>query len=276
MNNPAEYPGRAFIKMHGLMNHFVIVDARTESFSPTVSEIERICNPAVGIGADELIVMEPSDRADIFMRIYNADGREVEACGNATRCVAWLLFEEGGVEDSSIETLAGLLECQRAGEQMVRATMGRVSRDWQSIPLSEERDTLHLGIANGRLSDPVAVVVGNPHAVFFVDDLDAVDMLADAPRLQNDKLFPNAANIEAVEVIGPERLRMKVYERGAGLTMACGSGACAAAFAAKARGLVVGNRIDVELPGGTVQIDVSDDDRVVMTGPIAFCFRGEF
>lgn len=276
MNNPAEYPGRAFIKMHGLMNHFVIVDARTESFSPTVSEIERICNPAVGIGADELIVMEPSDRADIFMRIYNADGREVEACGNATRCVAWLLFEEGGVEDSSIETLAGLLECQRAGEQMVRATMGRVSRDWQSIPLSEERDTLHLGIANGRLSDPVAVVVGNPHAVFFVDDLDAVDMLADAPRLQNDKLFPNAANIEAVEVTGPDRLRMKVYERGAGLTLACGSGACAAAFAAKARGLVVGNRISVELPGGTVQIDVSDDDRVVMTGPIAFCFRGEF
>ena len=153
--------GRRFTKMHGLRNHFVIVDAREDSFSPSCSEIVRICDPAIGVGADELIIVEQSrSGADAFMRILNGDGREVEACGNALRCVAWLLFEESGKDDVVVETLAGQLPCRRAGDMQVRAAMGKISMDWQSVPLAEECDTLHIGIGSG------AIMLVDPGSLF--------------------------------------------------------------------------------------------------------------
>lgn len=267
--------GTPFVKMHGTQNHFVIVDARKDAFSPSVADIEEICDSKSGIGADELIVIEPAQSgSDVFMRIFNVDGREVEACGNATRCVAWILFEEGETDKATIETLAGELICHKAGDKRVSATMGKVSREWQAVPLSEERDTLHLDLVSGGLSDPVAVNVGNPHAVFFVDDLDAIDILADAPPVQKEDLFPNGVNVGVAQVLGPNKMRLKVYERGVGLTMACGSGACAAVFAAQQRGLLGSSPVDVDLPGGTVTIEIRDDATAVMTGPVAYSFNG--
>ena len=268
-------PGRPFIKMHGLLNHFVIVDGRVDPFTPSSEDVAHLCNPTVGIGADELIIMEPSSGgADVFMRIYNLDGREVEACGNATRCVAWLLFEEARSDRVTIETLAGLLHCQRVGDMMVSAEMGRITMDWQSVPLAEERDTLHLGLVSGSLSDPVAVNVGNPHAVFFVDDLDSIDVLSDARPVQTDPLFPEQVNVGVAQIMTPDKMRLSVYERGAGLTMACGSGACAAVYAAQKRGLTDSAEMQVDLPGGTIMIEIRADDTAVMTGPVAVSFSG--
>jgi diaminopimelate epimerase len=267
--------GTPFVKMHGAQNHFVIVDARTTPFAPSKSDIAEICNPATGIGADELIVIEPStSEAAAFMRIFNGDGREVEACGNATRCVAWMLCEEKGVEELVIQTLAGDLECRRVGEEQISATMGKVRMDWQSVPLSRPSDNLHLDLNSGALSDPVALNVGNPHVVFFVDDLDEIDVTAVAIPIQENDLFPDGVNVGVAQVLGPRRMRLVVYERGAGLTMACGSGACAAVFAAQQRHLTESPAMQVELPGGTVSIEIRDDDTAVMTGPIAYCIDG--
>ena len=269
--------GRRFTKMHGLRNHFVIVDAREDSFSPSRSEIVRICDPAIGVGADELIIVEQSGSgADAFMRILNGDGREVEACGNALRCVAWLLFEESGKDDVVVETLAGQLPCRRVGDMQVRAAMGKICMDWQSVPLSEECDTLHIGISSGALEDPVALNVGNPHAVFFVNDIDDMNMESDAPAIQENILFPNGVNVTAAQMINGRKMRSIVYERGAGLTMACGSAACAAVFAARQRGLTDATEVEVELPGGIVRIEIQEDDTAMMTGPVAFSFRGHF
>lgn len=269
--------GRRFTKMHGLRNHFVIVDGRKDSFAPSREEIVRICDPAIGVGADELIIIELSESgADAFMRIFNGDGREVEACGNALRCVAWLLFEESGEDDVVVETLAGQLPCQRVGDMQVRAAMGKVSMDWQSVPLSGERDTLHVGISSGALDDPVALNVGNPHAVFFVNDIGDMDMEAEAPAIQENDLFPNGVNVTAAQMLNEQKMRLLVYERGAGLTMACGSAACAAVFAARQRGLTNETEMEVELPGGVVTIEIQEDNTALMTGPVAFSFSGNF
>jgi len=161
-----------------------------------------------------------------------------------------------------------------ASRQQVTATMGKVSMAWQDVPLSEQRDTLHLGLVSGALRDPVALSVGNPHAVFFVDELDRVDVATDAPPVQEDSLFPDGVNVGVAQILGPQSMRLIVYERGAGLTMACGSGACAAVFAAQQRELSDSSSMRVELPGGTVVIEIRDDDTAVMTGPVAFSFSG--
>jgi len=269
--------GRPFIKMNGLRNHFVIIDAREDPFDPDTPEAVRICDQQVGVGADQLIIMERARTvpdADTFMRIINMDGREAEACGNATRCVAWLLLEEQQCDSVTIETLAGALRCERTGERRVRCEMGRVSMDWRRIPLREAHDTLHLDIGNGPLSDAAAASVGNPHAVFFVDDLDAIDVARLAPPLQAHPLFPEQANIGVAQIQDGARMRLSVYERGAGLTMACGSGACAAVFVAGARGLLDARRASIELPGGTVDIEIRADDVALMTGPVDFNFEG--
>ncbi len=274
MTESVRRDGRPFIKMHGLRNHFVIVDVRNDAWSPAVEEIVRICDVQTGVGADQLILIEQADSALAFMRILNTDGREAEACGNATRCVAWLLLEETGSDSVQLETRAGVLRCDRAGDQQVRCEMGKVSMDWQRIPLAAAEDTLHLGIGAGELQDPAAVNVGNPHAVFFVDDLDAIDIRTLGPVIQQNPVFPQQANVGVAQLLGNDRIRLVVFERGAGLTMACGSGACAAVFAARARGLTTAAQVTVSLPGGDVQIEIRDDDVAVMTGPVAFSFAG--
>jgi len=262
--------------MHGLRNHFVIVDARDEPFRPTVADIVRICDAQVGVGADQLVVLEPvrGDGANVFMRLYNVDGREVEACGNATRCVAWLLLEESGRDEVVVETVAGRLRCRRAGGQRVSCDMGRISLDWRKVPLARDADTLHVGVSSGPLADGVALSIGNPHVVYFVPDLQSVDVPRHAAPIQKNAMFPNEVNVGVAQLVDASTLKLVVYERGVGLTMACGSGACVAAYAARARGLTTADSIRVELPGGSVDIEIRPDDTAVMTGPVAFCFSG--
>lgn len=268
--------GRPFIKMHGLGNDFVVVDARAEPFPLTDALAQAIADRREGVGCDQLLILEPptNGSADVFMRIRNHDGGEVGACGNGTRCVASLVMGELGREAIVIETAAGLLKAKSAGPGQVTVDMGAARLDWQDIPLAEERDTLHLAIGNGPLADPVGVNMGNPHAVFFVEDVESLPLEELGPPLEHHALFPERANIGAAQVIGPDRLRLRVWERGAGLTRACGTGACAAAVAAARRGLT-GRKVEVVLDGGSLTLEWLDNGHVEMTGPVATAFHGE-
>ncbi|WP_340116078.1 diaminopimelate epimerase [Pelagibius sp. 7325] len=266
---------RPFIKMHGLGNDFVVVDARTEPFPLTDALAKAIADRREGVGCDQLLILEPpaNGSADVFMRIRNHDGGEVGACGNGTRCVAALVMGELGRDAIIIETSAGLLRAKAAGPGRVTVDMGEARLGWRDIPLSEERDTLDLGIGNGPLQDPVGVNMGNPHAVFFIDNVESLPLEELGPPLEHHPLFPERANIGAAEVIGKDRLRLRVWERGAGLTRACGTGACAAAVAAARRGLT-GRKVEVVLDGGSLTIEWLDNGHVEMTGPVATAFHG--
>lgn len=268
---------RPFIKMHGLGNHFVIVDARAERYAPDVATIRRICDPRLGVGADQLVVIEAArvSGADAFMRLYNVDGREVGACGNATRCVAWLLMEEQGADRVAVETLAGVLGCKRSADLTVTCDMGELRSDWKSIPLSRDPGSARLDFAGAGLTDGVTVNIGNPHVVFFVDNPDAIDLEDAAPKIQADSLFVESVNVNVASVTASNAISLIVYERGAGLTMACGSGACATVWAARRRHLVADGPVDVRLPGGIVRIEITGDNRAIMTGPVAYAFKGE-
>lgn len=265
----------SFRKMHGLGNDFVVIDARHQSVDLTPDSVRALADRRLGIGCDQLIVFgEPTERlADVAMAIHNADGGEVAACGNATRCVASLALAETDKDHVIIETRAGLLDAERTDDGRVAVDMGLARLDWRDIPLAEAVDTLHLPVSAAPLADPVAVSMGNPHAVFFVDDVVTVELATLGPVLETDAMFPERANIGIAQVTGPDRLRLRVWERGAGLTRACGTGACAAAVAAARRGLT-GRRVTVELPGGVLDIDWLPDDHVMMTGPVAFTFAG--
>ncbi len=268
--------GRPFIKMHGLGNDFVVVDARREPFLLTDDMARAIADRRTGVGCDQLLVIEPPSNgdADVFLRIRNHDGGEVGACGNGTRCVAALVMAETGRDRLTVETRAGLLAASAAGRERVTVNMGAALTAWQDIPLSEERDTLHLGLNNGPLHDPVGVNMGNPHAVFFVEAVENLPLEQLGPALEHDPLFPERANIGAAEVTGPNQLRLRVWERGVGLTRACGSGACAAAVAAARRG-VTGRKVEVVLDGGPLELEWREDGHVLMTGPVATAFTGE-
>lgn len=263
-----------FIKMHGLGNDFVVFDARTSPISLSEQQVAMIADRKTGIGCDQLIVMEPSKQADCFMRIYNADGSEVAACGNASRCVGELLMQEKEIQRASIQTRAGILECQDAGVGLVTVNMGQARFDWKDIPLSQNVSTLNAGIEEGPLNDPAVVSMGNPHAVFFVPDVDAVDLHTYGPRLEHHSLFPERANIEAVQVMGRGHLKLRVWERGTGETLACGTGACAAVVAGARRGLC-DRKARVSLLGGDLLIHWQENGTVLMTGPVMTSFSGE-
>ncbi|MBI4184256.1 MAG: diaminopimelate epimerase [Proteobacteria bacterium] len=267
--------GVAFIKMHGAGNDFVIVDARNEPFAPTPTQARAIAERRTGVGCDQLIVIEPprGRRAAAFMRILNADGGEVAACGNATRCVGLLLMREGLASPVAIETEAGLLAAEAGPDGSIVVDMGPVRTDWREIPLSRPQDTLHLELALGPLSDPVAVNVGNPHAVFFVAEPNSVDLARLGPELEHHPLFPERANVSIAKVAAPDRIRLRVWERGAGLTRACGTAACAALIAASRRGLS-GRAATIELPGGALEVAWRDDNHVTLSGPVAVSFAG--
>ncbi len=263
--------------MHGLGNDFVVVDARLEPFVPDQAAARAVADRRTGVGCDQLIVMEPpaNGAADVFMRIRNADGGEVEACGNASRCVAALIMEETGRDRCTIETRAGLLRAAALRTGEIAVDMGELRTAWQDIPLARQMDTLHLDLACGPLRDPVAVNIGNPHAVFFVADATAIDLATLGPRLEHDPLFPERANIGVAQLVGTDRLRVRVWERGVGLTRACGTGACAAAAAAHRRGLT-GRTVEVRLDGGPLTVEWREDGHMVMTGPVATSFTGVF
>jgi len=266
--------GISFTKMHGLGNDFVVVDLRTRSFDLTAARIRAIADRKTGVGCDQFIALEPAGDADATMRIWNADGGEVDACGNASRCVAILLMAELGRDHVTMATNAGLLAATRAGENRVTVDMGPVRLDWRDIPLAREMNTLHLGVGAGTLQDAVGVNVGNPHAVFFVDDASTAPLIEYGAALEHDPLFPERANIGACQVIDQTHLRLRVWERGVGMTRACGTGACAALVAAARRELT-GRSASVELDGGTLDIEWTADNHVTMTGPTAISFTGE-
>jgi len=260
----------AFTKMHGLGNDFVVLDART---SP-IPEVDAAAAAALadrhtGIGCDQLLVLEPSSIADFRMRIFNADGSEVEACGNATRAVGLL---HGAA--ARIETLGGVVTANPA-DGGIAVEMGQPRFGWEQIPLAYAMDTHALPVAWEDLADPIAVNVGNPHAIFFVPDADAVDLTRLGPEIEHDPLFPERINVNVATVIARDAICLRVWERGVGITRACGTGACATAIGAMRRGLV-DRRVTVTLPGGALTIEWRDDGEIVMTGPATESYRGDF
>ncbi len=263
-----------FIKMHGAGNDFVVLDNREKTLSVDASWAKRLADRRLGVGCDTVVVLEHSDKADAYMRFYNHDGSESNACGNATRCIGWLLLEEKGAEQVTMETNAGIRSATRAGDHRVTVDMGAPKWEAEEIPLSENRNTLHLGIQQGPLMDPVAVNMGNPHMVFFVRSLDTVDIHKEGPSLAAHPLYPRKCNVSVVQVMDSEHLKMKVWERGAGATLACGTAACAAVVAGHRREICT-NKVEVELPGGTLFIEWDKQENIVrMTGPVAEVYRG--
>ena len=270
-----------FLKMHGLGNDFVVLDARAAALDLTPERRRVIADRRLGVGCDQLIVLEPPTEreADVFMRIYNPDGGEAQACGNATRCVASVVMDERKTDQVTVQTVAGLLESQKTGVgsnglPVISVDMGLARLDWREIPVAQACDTNHMPVGVGPLQDPVGTNMGNPHATFFVDDAAAIPLGELGPKLEHDRFFPERANIGVAQLLGEGRLRLRVWERGAGITLACGSGACAAVVAASRRGLVP-RKADVVLEGGTLAIEWLRDDHVLMTGGIAVAFKGE-
>ena len=275
-----------FTKMHGAGNDFVVIDNRGGRYAIGSSEARRIADRRFGIGCDQVVVMESpahassakgGDAAQVRMRIINADGGEVEACGNASRCVAWLLMREKKSTTLSIETLAGVVRCSAAGDDRVTVDMGAPKLYWQDIPLATACDTLSVPVESGEFKTAVAVSMGNPHAVFFVDDLSHIALEEIGPALEHHDMFPERANIGMAQVVNSEHINLRVWERGTGETLACGTGACAALVAASRQGLT-GRKASVSLPGGELKIEwqgVGDDGHVRMTGPVAVVFKGE-
>ncbi len=268
---------RKFIKMHGLGNDFVVLDRRVNGSAVTPALARAVADRHTGIGCDQVIVIGQSTTglADAELVFFNPDGGTSGACGNGTRCVAALLMGESGADHLVLETGAGLLDADRAPSGEISVDMGPAKTEWRDIPLSQAADTLHLGIAEGALADPVGVNIGNPHAVFFVEDVAAIDLERLGPKLEHHKMFPERANIGVAEVRAPDRLRLRVWERGAGITRACGSGACAAVVAGVRRQLC-GRKVAVELDGGSLAIEWLENGHVLMTGPVATSFAGEF
>jgi diaminopimelate epimerase len=264
-----------FTKMHGCGNDFVVLDEREAVLGITPARAAAIADRHRGVGCDQLIVLEksPAHGVDAFMRIRNPDGSEAGACGNATRCVVDLLASQTGRTVFTIQTISGLLPARVLDDGRIEVDMGAARTGWVDIPLAHPADTLHLDLSANGVCDPAAVSMGNPHATFFVPDLDAIDIPAIGPVLEHAAIFPQRANIGFAQILSPERIRLRVWERGAGLTLACGSGACATLVNAVRRGLVA-RRAKVLVDGGELEIAWREDGRVMMTGPAATAFHG--
>ncbi len=269
-----------YFKMNGCGNDFVILDARAHGALPlSPAQAARIADRDEGVGCDQVIALERSIRGDAFMRIWNADGGEVEACGNAARCIGWLLMEESGRDQARIESPAGLLHAARRGAHLVEIDMGSPLLRWEEIPIARAMDTVKLDYSFDAglivLDGPGAVNMGNPHVVFFVDDVETAPIRAIGPRVETDPFFPQGVNVGFVQVLASDKLRVRVWERGAGLTKACGTGACAAVVAAHRQGRAA-RKAEVIVDGGALQIDWrAGDDRVLMTGPVEVEGGGE-
>jgi diaminopimelate epimerase len=269
-----------FLKMHGLGNDFAVFDARNRALALDSRAAQAIADRRFGVGCDQVIVIEKSlNGADAAMRIFNADGGEVESCGNAARCVARLLMDETGKSAVRLDSEGGSLACSET-RGLVTVDMGAPNFGWREIPLAREMDTNSFalsiqGFQVPALSSAAAVNIGNPHCVLFVEDDARVPVQALGPAVERHPMFPERTNVEFVHVLAPDRLRMRVWERGAGVTMACGTGACAAVVAAQRRGFC-GTRVEVQLDGGPLTIEWAGGEApIFMTGPTALSYRGE-
>jgi len=260
--------GLPFMKMHGLGNDFVVIDARRAAMRPDAALVAEMADRHRGVGFDQLAVMQPTAGADLRLAFWNADGSPSAACGNATRCIAAHVFDETGARTLSIETDRGLLHAVRSASGAVSVNMGHPQTDWEEIPLARALDTLELPIEGA----PTATGMGNPHCTFFVPDAEAVDLVAIGRAHEHHPLFPRRTNVQVASVIGADRIRMRVWERGTGITLASGSSSCATAVAAHRRGLT-SREVTIVLDGGELTVRWADDG-VWMTGPTAHVFSG--
>jgi diaminopimelate epimerase len=270
----------AFRKMNGLGNDFVVIDARERPVDMSEAQARAIADRTSGIGCDQIIVMEKSSLADVRMRIWNAEGGEVESCGNASRCIADIVMNEKVATSATIETKGGFLMGQRAGKLMVTIDNGKPRFDWDQIPLSEKfADTRHIELQVGPIDAPLmhspsVVNVGNPHCIFWVRDLDVVNLGRVGPMLENHPLFPERTNVEMVKVVSRTHVIVNVWERGAGLTQACGTAACAV-MAAGHRIKIIDSHCRVTLPGGDLMMSIDESNgHVIMTGPLSYDYEG--
>lgn len=259
--------------MHGLGNDFVIIDNRIRDIKISKKLISKLSDRKSGPGCDQIITINnPKRNEDAFIKIFNPGGDSAEACGNGTRCVAKLLFDSNNKKSVNISSDAGLLKATLKDEKNISVNMGRISTEWNKIPLIHEMDTLNIPIDIIGFSKGVAVNIGNPHIVFFGDNIDNVDLTKIGPKIENHKFFPNKINVELIKVIDKNKIQMRVWERGAGITLACGSGACAAVFAGMKKGLI-SNKVEVILQKGSLHICVKDNE-AIMTGPSEISYTG--
>ena len=255
------------MKMHGLGNDFVVVDSRVREWTISTDLAKAVADRHTGVGFDQLVVIRPGDdTCDAHLVFLNADGSTAGACGNATRCVARFLMQESGVDCLRLATERGVLQAREAQGGQVSVNMGLPLLRWDEVPLARDLDTLNLPIKG----DPVATGMGNPHCTFFVDDVDATDLAAFGPGIEHHPLFPERTNVQIARIIGQDHIRVRVWERGVGLTLASGSSSCAVAVAAARRGLT-GRKVRIDLDGGRLEIDWREDG-VWMTGPTAHVF----
>jgi diaminopimelate epimerase len=266
-----------FLKMHGLGNDFVVFDGRKQALVLDDAAARAIADRRFGVGCDQVIVIVSGQgNFDAVMKIQNADGGEVESCGNAARCVAKLLMAESGRDSVRIDTVGGALTCSKADDGLVTVDMGEPRLMWDQVPLAMAADTnlFRLNV-DGATHEASAVSVGNPHVILFVDDADTAPVTELGPRIETHPMFPARTNVEFVSRQRDDRLRMRVWERGVGVTSACGTGACATAVAAFRRGLT-GRRVEIVLDGGSLFIELrASDDHILMTGPATLAFKGE-
>ena len=264
-----------FIKMHGAGNDFVVLDLRAQVALPSIATMSAIANRHKGIGCDQIVLIEaPMNGADIRFRFHNADGSEAGACGNGTRCAAAKIMAEEGRQNLTIETLATVLNAEMDSNGQVTVDMGPAQTHWLAVPLASDTDTLRLPLQLDGISNPVAVGMGNPHCVFFVDDAEAVDVERIGPLVETHELFPEKTNVEFVSRMDDGRLRMRVWERGVGITLACGSGVCAVVVAATQRGIIGARTAEIVADGGILTATWRADSHVLLSGPVATSFSG--
>ena len=263
-----------FIKMNGLGNDFVIIDQRFSNIEITKDLIHKLSDRKSGAGCDQLITIQPSDNKNVHahIKIFNANGDKAEACGNGTRCVAKLLFEESQEKEIQIMSDAGVLNAKQIDLDNISVNLGRLSTAWEKIPLSKNINSLNIPINIDGFSNGVAVNIGNPHCVFFGENINHVDLSIIGPTIENHEIFPNKINVEIVEVINKKKIKMRVWERGVGITLACGSGACAAVYAGQLKNLL-DNNVEVELERGSLFINIENNE-AIMTGPAEINFQG--
>jgi len=264
-----------FIKMHGLGNDFVIIDQRINKIPISKEIINKLSDRKSGAGCDQLITINDNSSKDhdVYIQIYNPGGDKAEACGNGTRCVAKLLFDETNNKELKIKSDAGILIAKKVDNTNISVNLGKISNHWQDIPLTEEIDTLNMPISIEGFSSGVAVNIGNPHIVFFGSNINNVDLSSIGPKIENNKFFPNKTNVEIIEILNENKIKMRVWERGVGITLACGSGACAAVYAGNLKKLLK-DKVEVELERGSLFINIKNN-KAIMTGPAEISFRGK-
>lgn len=270
-------PTVPFTKMHGAGNDFVVIDRRDGGASLPESLLASIADRHMGVGCDQVVLIEPAaNGADIRFRFHNADGSEAGACGNGTRCAAAMVMRELKRHDLSIETISAVLQADMDTSGRVIVDMGPARTDWHEIPLSSDVDTLHLPLDTDGLSRPAAVGMGNPHCIFVVDDAEAIDVERVGPAIEHHTLFPERTNVEFLSRLADGRWRMRVWERGVGVTLACGSGVCAAVVAASRRGLLDTRHAEFVVDGGVLSATWQENGHVLLGGPVATSFTGTF